>query len=342
VRAALDRGYDVTVVCPPVDRGPLAEWVSSAGADHRELDMTRAPGPKDIRHARALRRLMSGVDMVHAHSSKAGALTRLAAMTMREHPPIVFSPHAWSWLVGGTMSRVYISVERFLAPQTDVFVAVGEREASLGREVLPRGEMMVVPNGVDTEFWAPQGPLAPRSPGRMVVCVGRLSRQKGQDIAIEALARLGRDDVVLRLIGDGPDREELIRLADILGVSDQVEFWGAVPDPDRHLRAADIVVVPSRWDGMSLALLEAMAVGSAIVATDVAGAEVLGDAGIVVPVEDVERLTSAIDYLLNEEQRRRGLAAEARRASLEHSLEDSLNAVVSVWEYALANYPRRR
>jgi hypothetical protein len=59
-------------------------------------------------------------------------------------------------------------------------------------------------------------------------------------------------------------------------------------------------------------------------------------------VEDVERLTSAIDYLLNEEQRRRGLAAEARRASLEHSLEDSLNAVVSVWEYALANYPRRR
>lgn len=341
-RAALNRGHEVVVVCPPADRGPLAEWVTTGGADHIELDMTRAPGPRDLAHARALRRLMSDVDMVHAHSSKAGALTRAAAMTMRRRPPIVFTPHAWSWLVGGNMSRVYLTIERLLASHTDVYVAVGEREATAGKAVLPKGEMLVVPNGVDTGYWAPDGPLAPRSPGRLVVCVGRLSRQKGQDLAIRALAQLENRDAILRLLGDGPDQGELIRLASELGVSERVEFWGSVADPDRHLRAADVVVVPSRWDGMSLALLEAMAVGTAIVATDVAGTEVLGDAGIVVPVEDVAALSESIDALLDDEAWRRHLAGAARDESLNHTLDDSLDAMVSVWEEALATSSHRR
>jgi len=294
--------------------------------------MARGPGPSDVSHIRVMRRLMSGLDLVHAHSSKAGALTRLAAMTMRRPPPIIFSPHAWSWHVGGGMSRLYLSIERVLAKQTDVFVAVGEREAAEGRAALPAGEMVVVPNGVDVEFWAPDGPVAPRPPGPLVVCVGRLSKQKGQDLAIRALAGMRNADVTLRLLGDGPARDEMQDLADALGVSDRVEFWGSVSDPDRHLRAADIVVIPSRWDGMSLALLEAMAVGKAIVATDVAGTEVVGDAGIIVPIEDVPSLRSAMEELLDEEGHRRQLAIAARQAALRHSLDENLRALISVWE----------
>jgi glycosyltransferase involved in cell wall biosynthesis len=334
-RAALDQGYDVTVVCPEADRGPLAGWVAEAGAKHVPLNMVRAPSPNDFLHARALRRLMAGFDLVHAHSSKAGALIRLAAMTMRRPPPIIFSPHAWSWHVGGGMSRVYLSIERVLARQTDVFVAVGEREAAEGRSALRAREMVVVPNGVDVDFWSPDGPRAPRSEGPLVVCVGRLSRQKGQDLAIHALARMRNREVTLRLLGDGPARNEMETLAHALGVSDRVEFWGSVPDPDRHLRAADIVIVPSRWDGMSLALLEAMAVGTAIIATDVSGSEALGDAGVVVPVDDVSRLSAAMDELIDGEIRRRELADAARRASLRYSLDENLRGLISVWDELL-------
>jgi len=294
--------------------------------------MARAPGPGDLSHVKVLRRLMPGFDLVHAHSSKAGALTRLAAMTMRRPPPIVFSPHAWSWLVGGGMSRFYLSIERLLASRTDVFVAVGEREAAEGRSALRVHDIVVVPNGVDTDFWSPDGPVATRPEGRLVVCVGRLSRQKGQDLAIRALAEMPNRDVTLRLLGDGPAKDEMRDLAHALGVSDRVEFWGSVVDPDRHLRAADIVVVPSRWDGMSLALLEAMAVGTAIVATDVSGTEVLGDAGVVVPVDDVPSLSAAMEGLLYEEVRRQELAEAARQASVRHSLDESLHALISVWE----------
>jgi glycosyltransferase involved in cell wall biosynthesis len=240
------------------------------------------------------------------------------------------------------MSRLYLPIERFLAPHTNVFVAVGEGEAALDRAALPGSDIVVVPNGVDTDFWTPDGPVAPRPPGRLIVCVGRLSRQKGQDIAIEALAKLGRRDVTLRLLGDGPTREELTERASALGVMDRVELWGSVPDPDRHLRAADIVVVPSRWDGMSLALLEAMAVGTAIVATDVPGTEILGEAGVVIPVEDSGSLAAAIEDLFEVDQRRQQLAAAARQASLKHSLGDSLSALLSVWEETMAMASRAR
>ncbi|MDF2729336.1 MAG: glycosyl transferase [Acidimicrobiia bacterium] len=240
------------------------------------------------------------------------------------------------------MSRLYLPIERFLASHTSVFVAVGEGEAALGRAALPGSDIIVVPNGVDTDFWRPDGPVAPRPPGRLIVCVGRLSRQKGQDIAIEALAKLGRRDVTIRLLGDGPARGELTELASALGVSDRVEFWGPVPDPDRHLRAADIVVVPSRWDGMSLALLEAMAVGTAIVATDVPGTEILGEAGVVIPIEDVGSLAAALAELLDADQRRQQLAAAARRASMNHSLTDSLSSLISVWEETMATTSRAR
>jgi glycosyltransferase involved in cell wall biosynthesis len=240
------------------------------------------------------------------------------------------------------MSGLYRLVERFLARHTDVFVAVGEGEASTGREVLPVGEMTVVPNGVDTDYWSPGGPVGPTSHGPLIVCVGRLSRQKGQDLAIEALARLVNRNVTLRLLGDGPAEEELTQLASALGVLERVEFWGSVAHPDRHLRAADVVVVPSRWDGMSLALLEAMAVGTAIVATDVAGAEVLGDAGVIVPTDDVDSLKAAVEELLNDEPRRRRLGVAARQAASKRSLDANLERMVSLWEETMAAASHRR
>jgi glycosyltransferase involved in cell wall biosynthesis len=279
---------------------------------------------------------MADVDLVHAHSSKAGALTRAAASTMSHRPPIIFSPHAWSWLVGGAMSQMYLRIEQLLAPRTDAFVAVSEGEAALGRAVLPDSEIYVVPNGVDTDVWKPDGPVASKPAGYLIVCVGRLSRQKGQDIAIEALANLARPDVTLRLLGEGPAQEELMGLATARGVTDRVEFLGSVSDPDQHLRVADIVVVPSRWDGMSLALLEAMAVGTAIIASDVPGTEILEDAGLVVPVDDVGSLTTAIRGLLESEDQRVELAQAARDEALNHSLGESLEALVSVWEYTMA------
>ena len=102
-----------------------------------------------------------------------------------------------------------------------------------------------------------------------------------------------------------------------MGLTHRVEMVGFRPDPAPELRAADVVIVPSRYDGMALVLLEAMACGAAIVATRVAGASALHGAGILVPAEEPSRLATAVDDLLANPVRRRQLGMAARRRAVE-------------------------
>jgi hypothetical protein len=112
--AAVAAGHRVTVVSPGDEHGPLAGWVRDAGVEHHRLDMARSPSPRDVADLLALRRLMLGRDVVHAHSSKAAALCRLAAVTMPPggRPAVIVTAHYWSWLVGGAGSALYRWIER--------------------------------------------------------------------------------------------------------------------------------------------------------------------------------------------------------------------------------------
>jgi glycosyltransferase involved in cell wall biosynthesis len=337
-QAAVEAGHHVTVVSPGADRGPLAGWIEETGAAHHTLDMARMPGPRDVFDLLTLRRLARGKDVVHLHSSKAAVLGRLAAISMsrRRRPAIVVTAHYWSWLVGGRWAPLYRWIERLLAHSCDVIVAVSEREASEGRAALgPSAPVRLIPNGVDRDRFSPDGVGADRDPGApLLVCVGRLSHQKGQDVAIRALALL-RDRVArLRLVGaesGGGERADLEALAESLGVSDRIEWRGAVDDTAPEYRAADVVVTPSRWDGLSLALLEAMASGAPIVASDVNGSESLGDAGVIVPPDDPPALAHAIDELLRDPPARLSLGAAARARSGSFDLASTMRQNLDLW-----------
>jgi glycosyltransferase involved in cell wall biosynthesis len=344
--AAVAAGHRVTVVSPGTDRGPLAGWVEAAGARHVTLDMRRSPSARDPFHALAIRRLARGRDIVHLHSSKASALGRVATASLprRRRPPVVVTPHSWSWSVGGRLAGLYRWVERRLAGRADVIVSVSEREAIEGRENLGgAARIQVVPNGVDRGRFAPSGPRAERDVAcRLIVCVGRLSEQKGQDVAIRALPLLRDASARLRLVGEQSDpgeRDRLQRLAASLGVTDRVEWRGLVDDAAPEYRAADVVVVPSRWEGMSLAVLEALSCGSAIVATDVSGSEVLGDAAIIIPLAEPEELAAAIDPLLEDDERRAALERAARAQSRPYDVRVAMETNLDVWA-ALADRGR--
>lgn len=335
--AAVAAGHRVTVACPGPERGPLAGWVRRAGAEHRTLDMARQPGPRDLVDLWALRRLAKGRDVVHLHSSKAAALGRIAAMTLgRRRPAVIVTPHYWSWLVGGRLAPLYRWVERALARRCDAIVAVSEAEAADGRAVLPTPERItLIHNGVDRERFSPEGPAAERDPGApLVVCVGRLSEQKGQDLAIRALALLADPTVRLRLVGGesaNGERERLGALADSLRVADRIEWRGEVDDAAPELRAADVIVAPSRWEGMSLVFLEAMACGAAMVVADVAGSEAVDGAGIVVPRDDPAGLAAAIERLLADPALRGWLGDAARDRTSAYDLASTLRRNIDLW-----------
>lgn len=326
-------GLDMRVACP--EDGPLAAEVGAAEARWIPFELTRQPSPRDPRRATSLRRLAADVDVVHLHSSKAGVVGRLAVRSLGERrPACAFTPHGWSWQSGGPLTPAYRWLERGLAPLADRIVAVSEEDAAAGRHVLgPRATVAVIENGVDTDHFAPGGPVAARDTGSpLIVVVGRLAHPKGQDVAVRALAEVRHGDARLRLVGDGPDRAPLLELAGRLGVADRIELVGQVDDAAVHLRAADVVVVPSYSEGLSLAMLEAMACARAVVATAVAGSSALGDAGIVVPVGDHRALAEAVDGLLADPDRRHALGDGARRrAEDRYTLRRSTDRHLALW-----------
>jgi glycosyltransferase involved in cell wall biosynthesis len=337
-QTAVAAGHAVTVVSPGSARGPLQAWVEAAGARHRALDMARSPSIRDPFDVLTLRGLARGRDVVHLHSSKASALGRVAARSIgrRDRPVVVMTPHYWSWLVGGRWSGLYRWIERALAGWCDAIVAVSEREATEGRIVLGAdAPVLLLPNGVDRARFSPDGPRAERVGGsQLIVCVGRLSEQKGQDVAVRALALVADRTARLRFVGGESSHGERIRLERIatsLGVMDRIEWRGPVDDTAPEYRAADIVIAPSRWEGMSLALLEAMSSGAAIVATDVSGAEAAGDAAVIVPPEDPTALAAGIDSLLRDPARRRELGRAARARSASFDLASTMGGNLQLW-----------
>lgn len=332
-RAGVEAGHRVTVVCPSAQFGPLADWVKDSSADHHELNLRRSISLMDVLGVMKLRQLARGYDVIHLHSSKAGALGRLAARSLGRHRPrVIFTPHAWSWLVNSPVSALYRWIERVLAKWADAIVCVSDGERALGAAVIgAEDRMLVIRNGVDLQKYSPRGPAPARSQGLLIVCAGRLSRQKGQDVAIRALAALDHSEAVLRLVGEGPEQESLAELASRLGVADRIEWIGYTEDVASQFRAADVVVAPSRWEGLSLVLLEAMASGAAIVASNVSGSEVLEGAGIIVTPDDHQELARALDRLIADESLRRRLGERARVRSTRFSLDVTLQRNLALW-----------
>jgi glycosyltransferase involved in cell wall biosynthesis len=232
-RHAQQSGLEVVVASP---RGELTDWLAAEGVPWQQLSMRRAPAPGDAAAAVRLRRLVKRADVVHLHSSKAGALGRLAVAAQPRRPrrpAVVFTPHGWSWYAAtGAARQVYVAVERALASVPDVIVAVSDGEREEGRRVLgtrARG-LRTIHNGVDTTAFQAVGPRAPRSEEPLVVVVGRFAHQKGQDQAIAALGHLRCREARLRLVGiDASSRDAVRALAHDGGVADRVEvvgLWG--------------------------------------------------------------------------------------------------------------------
>ena len=333
VDAAADqiaRGWTVTVACP--DNGWLAGELDRRGIPHVTWNARRAPGPSVPAEAARLRRIISDVtpDLVHLHSAKAGLAGRLA---LRGALPTLFQPHGWSWLAAtGTLATVSRAWERVAVRWADRVVCVGAGEAAQAETAAVAGRLDVVRNGVDLDRFRPadlagqraaRAELGLSATAPLAVCPARWARQKGQDVLLAAWTAV-RDrcpDAQLALVGgDVPADVQLPEGVRVVGDVTDVRPW---------LAAADVVVLPSRWEGLSLALLEAMAVGRSTVVSDIPGlAEVVDPTtGATVAVEQADALAAAVAQRLADPAltMAEGAAAAAKaaaeldsRATLDH------------------------
>ncbi|GAA2500937.1 glycosyltransferase [Streptomyces longisporus] len=335
VAAQLAAGLRVTVACP--EGGSLTDALRAPGCTVLRWDATRSPGHRLPGEVRGLARILSEVrpHLVHAHSAKAGLAARLA---VRGSLPTVFQPHAWSFEAAeGIVARLALGWERSGARWATRIVCVSEAERRTGERCGISAPWRVVPNGVDTLRFRPEGDVSRSGQGPLVVCVGRLCRQKGQDVLLQAWPEVERQvaGARLALVGEGPDADRLRCTAPA-----SVVFAGAAPDAAPWYRAADVVVLPSRWEGMALAPLEAMACARPVVVTDVDGArESLPPEQLpycLVPPEDPGALARALTALLRDEPLRAALGAQGRRHVLAaHDLRQTADAVTDVYRELL-------
>ncbi|SHK82052.1 glycosyltransferase family 4 protein [Streptomyces yunnanensis] len=351
VRSQVTAGLRVVVAAPP--GGTLHVEAAVAGAEVVLWPARGALGTAlsaSARLARLVRR--TGPHLVHTHGARAGYAVRRA---VRGRIPTVHQPHCWPFEDGGPAGRTARVWERYAARWTHRMLCVSEAQRARGTAVGVTGRWVVIPNGVDLRRFAPadddgRATLRTSLPALrdavpagapLVVCVAQLFPQKGLPTLLRAWPQVTAavPDARLALVGDGPDRAALHRAA-----PPGVLFTGAADSVAPWYQAADLVVVPSRWEGMALVPLEAMACGRAVVLSDVGGARecLPADAadGCLVPPGDPAALARAVITLLADPERRTALGERLRdHVRMAHDGQRAAGAVLNLYRELLAVPP---
>jgi glycosyltransferase involved in cell wall biosynthesis len=288
-------------------------------------------------------------DVLHAHSLQFASTLLAAQLTRKSSLPLVVTAHIAGFEHLATLSRKLASLhERFVGrhvlKQATAVIAVSSAVgAHLARTGSVGPKVHVVPNGVDHGRFAPVDRA--RAPARAddtltVAVVGRLISNKGPVEALEAFARCPAAATArLVFIGDGPLRAALTRRSADLGVTERVSLLGHVDDVARYLGDCDVLLRPTLTEGMPLAVLEAMACGVCVIATDIPGNRelVTPGAGMLVPPGSVDDLAAALQVALSDPVQRSAFAERAIDTVDQYSWDNCAQRTLAVLRHAVAN-----
>ncbi len=321
------------------ESGFLTDALEARGIEYRCLPSLKreiSPG-SDWRAVRDIRREIRRhrPHLVHLHSFKACALGRLAALGLGV--PVLVTAHGWTFTDGNPATRrtVGILVERLLARACARIIVVCRRdlEIAVARRISSPERLVMIHNGVpDKDASA----IERHSRGSRVklVNVGRICRQKDQ-VGLASILPSATADVEMRFIGDGPERAKLEQIVEREKLDQRVILETDNFDPAGRLRESHVYVSWSRWEGLSLGMIEALRSGLPIVATDVGGTNELvcpGVNGFLVDHGDDQAFLAAIKTLAEDAELRARMGSASRRIYLENfTLDRCLSRTLGVY-----------
>lgn len=259
-------------------------------------------------------------DIIYCHSSKAGAIGRMADLGIKN--TLIYNAHGWSFNMKGASqkkTKLYELVEKMLAPMTDKIVCISEYEkkSALEHGICKEDKLVVINNGIDFEEFSTVHPKSRKelripADAFVVGTIGRLTTQKAPDVFVkmakeikeripEAFFLMVGDD-----IGDGKFRGATERQIKEAGLDDCFHITGWVDDPIDYMGVFDVATLLSRWEGFGLVLPEYMFMGKPIVATKAdAIPYVVGDAGVLVDIDDYKAAAESVIRMYEDKGLRR-------------------------------------
>ena len=310
-----------------------------------QVEMTRAIGSSDLKAIKEVRALIKkyNPDIVYAHSSKAGAITRVADIGLKNH--CIYNPHGWAFNMRCSAKKkaMYTAIEKIAAPFCDKIICISdaEKQSALDKKICKEDKLQVIFNGVDIEAYENEVHGAVKrkdlnipEDAFVVGMVGRISPQKAPDVFVK-MAKHVKDEVPnahFIIVGNGNQEDEIRKYAEDNDFSNSLHITGWVDNPMSYVELFDVACLLSRWEGFGLALPEYMMAGKPIVASRVDAIPNIirnGENGLLVEVDDDIGASKAVLRILREDGLRKKIVAQgledvhnrfnARRVSEEHS-----------------------
>lgn len=314
------------------------------------VDMQRSIGKADISAMSAVRKLIKKYkpDIVYAHSSKAGAIARVANIGLKKNGEkirCIYNPHGWAFNMrcGKKKQMMYTAIEKMAAPFCDKIICISEAEkqSALDKKICKKDKLQVIVNGIDIEDYEQRKTAGLSTVSRksygipqtafVVGMVGRISEQKAPDVFIKAAKQIKEKipEARFMIVGDGPDREKIESYAKKHGIPLCITGW--VENALDYVDLFDTALLLSRWEGFGLALPEYMLVGKPIIACKVDAIPSIitdGENGLLVAVDDVNAVVEAVSRIYEDKALRMKLINrghitvrekyDAKRVSREH------------------------
>ena len=354
--------FEMVLACGLSQESNMSD--SEKEAVDRQIDNARVNGVRIVQIPSLLRRIsplhdiralydLVGLikaekpDVVHTHTSKAGILGRLAAKIARVST-VVHTPHGHVFFghFGPVLSRIFLWVERLIAPLTDRVVALtaGESKDYADLKLYPREKIAAIHSGVDVEKFkkVPVGAVEKKrslgleQKGLVVGFIGWLLPIKGPMHLLKAMEDVWRDhdDTSVVFIGKGDLDVDLRAEALKISANGRVNFLGWRSDIDEIMPVFDIFVLPSLNEGMGRVLVEAMAAGKPIVASNVGGIPDLvqhGYNGLLVPPGDEKALAAAIRQLIDDPDKAKIMGQRGRELCHQFSVESMVEKIDALY-----------
>ena len=339
-------GYDAQVCSIAPIRNKKEEQLfnqlSSQGLGVTSLEKT--PGKKSPQALYRLSRLLrnNDLDLIHTHCSSPDFYGRLASL---------FNPEVQSVVTFHGTQYKNVFPNKLLTFTTDTHIAVSEAVRSWAQKqfALTTEDIEVVYNGIDRskfenitiEPQAKKSQLGVNTDNPVITSVGRLESCKGHRYLISALRVLKKRgvEIELLLVGDGDLAEELHHRVEKRGLSDSVHFLGVRMDVNEILAISDAFVMPSLWEGLGIAALEAMGVGVPVIASKVGGlVEIIdhGSTGFLVPPKDSVAIANFLEKLLKNPDMSEHMASQARSQVLKNfTIQESVKGYDKVYQSIL-------